>query len=127
MMDACPEIIAFSAHLLTATCPFYRPSAAAVDHLTGEILVSISDKRGAVWSKAKPIRGKDPTKYRQDPYGNEMHYNSYGKDSEKGWEIDHIKPKARGGSDATVNLQALNTQTNRLKGDTLKKRSRHSQ
>ena len=89
--------------------------------------MSISDKKGAVWSKAKSIRGKNQAKYRQDSYGNEMHYGSYGKDSEKGWEIDHIKPKARGGSDATVNLQALNTQTNRLKGDTLKKRSRHSQ
>ena len=36
--------------------------------------MSISDKKGAVWSKAKPIRGKDQAKYRQDPYGNEMHY-----------------------------------------------------
>lgn len=47
--------------------------------------------------------------------------------TEKGWEIDHITPKARGGSDATVNLQALNTRLNRQKGDSLKKRSRHSQ
>ena len=87
----------------------------------------ISDKKDSVWKKAKPIRGKDPAKYRQDPYGNEMYYDSYGKDSEMGWEIDHIKPKSRGGSDATVNLQALNTQLNREKGDSLKKRSRHSQ
>lgn len=89
--------------------------------------MSISDKKDAVWNKARPIRGKDPDKYRQDPYGNEMYYDSYGQDSEKGWEIDHIKPKARGGSDATVNLQALNTRVNRQKGDSLKKRSRHSQ
>ena len=88
--------------------------------------MSISDKKDAVWKKAKPIKGKDPTTYRRDPYGNEMYYDSYGKDSPKGWEIDHIKPKARGGSDATVNLQALNTQVNRDKGDSLKKKSRHS-
>lgn len=88
----------------------------------------ISDKqKDAVWNKAKRIRGKDPSKYRQDPYGNKMYYDSYGKDTEKGWEIDHIRPKARGGSDATVNLQALNTKVNRQKGNTLKKRSRHSQ
>ena len=87
----------------------------------------ISDKKDAVWNKARIIRGKDPGKYRKDPYGNEMYYESYGLDSEKGWEIDHIKPKARGGSDSTVNLQALNTRTNRQKGDSLKKRSRHSQ
>lgn len=88
----------------------------------------ISDKqKTAVWNKAKRIRGKAPSKYRQDPYGNEMYYDSYGKETGEGWEIDHIKPKARGGSDATVNLQALNTKVNRQKGDTLKKRSRHSQ
>ena len=89
--------------------------------------MSISDKKDAVWNKAQTIRGKDPDKYRKDPYGNEMYYDSYGLDSGKGWEIDHIKPKARGGSDATVNLQALNTRINRQKGDSLKKRSRHSQ
>ena len=89
--------------------------------------MAISDKKDVVWDKAKPIQGKDPSKYRADPYGNEMYYDSYGKDTEKGWEIDHIKPAARGGSDATVNLQALNTEVNRQKGDSLKKRSRHSQ
>lgn len=88
--------------------------------------MSISDKKDTVWQKAKPIKGKDSAKYRKDPYGNEMHYDSYGKDSSKGWEIDHIRPKARGGSDATVNLQALNTQVNRDKGDSLKKKSRHT-
>ena len=86
----------------------------------------ISDKKDTVWKKAKRIRGKDPVKFRQDPYGNEMVYGSYGKATSKGWEIDHIKPAARGGSDATVNLQALNTRINREKGDMLKKKSRHS-
>ncbi|MBT4890079.1 MAG: HNH endonuclease [Rhodospirillales bacterium] len=80
----------------------------------------------AVWDKAKKIRGKDPAQYRQDPYGNVMSCNSYGKSSKMGWEIDHIKPSARGGSDATVNLQALNTSVNRSKGDSLVKKSRHS-
>lgn len=89
--------------------------------------MSIDDKKDAVWQKAKPIRGKDPTKYRKDPYNNVLNYDSYGEDSEMGWEIDHIKPASRGGSDATVNLQALKTSVNREKGDSLKKRSRHSQ
>lgn len=88
--------------------------------------MSVSDKKDTVWKKAKPIRGKDPAQYRQDPYGNEMRYDSYGKTSAKGWEVDHIKPAARGGSDATVNLQALNTKVNREKGDSLVKKSRHS-
>jgi len=90
--------------------------------------MAISKKtRDKVWDKAKPVRGKDPDKYRQDPYGNVLHYDSYGKDSGMGWEIDHIKPAARGGSDATRNLQALKTSVNRDKGDSLVKRSRHSQ
>ena len=79
------------------------------------------------WEKAKKIRGEDSDQYRQDPYGNKIRKNSYGKDTEMGWEVDHIKPKARGGSDATQNLQALQTEVNREKGDSLVKKSRHNQ
>lgn len=61
-----------------------------------------------------------------DPYGNVMYKPSYGKSSEMGWDVDHITSKARGGSDATRNLQALNSSVNRSKGDTLQKKSRHS-
>ena len=85
-----------------------------------------SDKKDAVWDKADEIPGKAPDEYRRDPYGNIMYYPSYGKNSPMGWEIDHITPRAQGGSDATRNLQALNTKVNREKGDSLKKRSRHS-
>ena len=79
------------------------------------------------WNNAKTIIGKDYDKYRKDPYGNIMHKDSYGKDSNMGWEVDHIKPQSRGGSDATRNLQALNTKVNRSKGDSLVKKNRHSQ
>jgi len=78
------------------------------------------------WTNAKEIRGKNPAKYRQDPYGNLIYRDAYGKDSGRGWEVDHIKPVTRGGSDATRNLQALNTRVNREKGDSLVKRNRHS-
>lgn len=79
--------------------------------------MSISGKNDAVWDKAKPICGKDPGKYRQDPYNKEMYYGSCGLDFEKGWEIDHNRSKVHGGSNETVNLQALNTRLNRQKGD----------
>ncbi len=88
--------------------------------------MSVTHMKDKVWDKAKKIRGKDPASYRQDPYGNEMYYWSYGKSTGKSWEIDHIKPSALGGSDALRNLQALNTSVNRLKGDKLRKKSRHS-
>lgn len=79
------------------------------------------------WKNAKPVRGEDPNKVRQDPYGNKINKSAYGKDSPRGWEIDHIKPKSRGGSDATRNLQALKTSVNREKSNSLVKKSRHNQ
>lgn len=84
------------------------------------------DKKSKVWDKAKKIRGKDPSQYRKDPYGNVMYFDSHGKSSDMGWDIDHIKPKSKGGSDATVNLQALNSNINRSKGDSAVKKSRHA-
>ena len=80
-----------------------------------------------VWHKAATVRGKDPDLYRRDPYNNVMYKYSYGKASNMGWEIDHIRPVSRGGSDAINNLQALNTRVNRSKGASLIKRSRHNQ
>lgn len=78
------------------------------------------------WNNAKRVSGKDPDLYRKDPYGNLIFKSSYGKNSNMGWEVDHITPKAKGGSNATRNLQALKTEINRSKQDTLKKKSRHS-
>ena len=88
--------------------------------------MATKDQKDKAWNSAATARGKDPDLYRKDPYGNLMYKPSYGKTSEMGWEVDHITPKARGGSDATRNLQAMNTSVNRSKGDTLQKRSRHS-
>ena len=85
------------------------------------------DQIEKAWKNAKKIRGEDPDQCRQDPYGNKIRKNSFGKDSAMGWEVDHIKPEARDGSDATQNLQALQTKVNREKGDSLVKKSRHNQ
>jgi hypothetical protein len=79
-----------------------------------------------VFNKAKPISGKDPSLYRQDPYGNTMYLHSYGQNSNMGWQIDHIKPQSKGGSHDIRNLQALNSTINMSKGNALKKKSRHN-
>ena len=79
-----------------------------------------------VWKLASTIKGKDSSMYRKDPYGNTLYYNSYGKNSEMGWQIDHIKPQSKGGSDSIRNLQALQTTINNSKSDSMKKTSRHS-
>lgn len=78
------------------------------------------------WNNAKRVRGRDPAKYRRDPNGVVIYRYSYGKTSEMGWEVDHITPRSRGGSDATRNLQAFSTRLNRRKGAKLPKASRHS-
>ena len=93
----------------------------------GKKMGDVSHRKNDVWKKAKKIRGKDPDLYRRDPYGNEMYKPSYGKESEKGWVIDHIKPVSHGGSDHLRNLQAMNTVKNRNLGDSTRKRSRHKQ
>lgn len=95
------------------------------NHLRGLIMATQEQKIKA-WNNAKPIRGKNPDTHRQDPNRDTMYKNSYGKNSDMGWEVDHIIPRSRGGSDATHNLQALSTSTNRSKGDSLVKKSRHS-
>lgn len=84
---------------------------------------STADK---VFNSADSVKGKDKNLYRKDPYGNIMYRHSQGKSSSMGWEVDHIKPKSRGGSDTIRNLQALNSSLNRSKGNSLVKKSRHS-
>ena len=70
-----------------------------------------------VWEKAKHVRGKNPDVIRKDGKGNLIRKSSHGTEGEYGWEIDHIKPKSRGGSDDIRNLQPLHWKDNRKKGD----------
>jgi 5-methylcytosine-specific restriction endonuclease McrA len=73
-----------------------------------------------VWQKALGIPGQNMRLWRQDPCGAYMYRDHYGKtDSKWGWEIDHVQPVARSGTDAIANLQALQWQNNRRKGDTV--------
>lgn len=70
-----------------------------------------------IWEKAEEVPGKNPNLYRKDELGNLIYKPSYGKHSEMGWEVDHKKPKAKGGTDNLRNLRPLGTEANRSKGD----------
>ncbi len=89
--------------------------------LLGEALNNFlfESKKKEVWEKGQLVAGRDPDKYRMDKFGNLIRYSSYGTLTKLGWEIDHIFPESLGGSDDISNLQPLQWEANRKKGDKL--------
>lgn len=70
-----------------------------------------------VWEKATKVSGYDPNRWRKDFAGAWIGREYYGLLGKYGWEIDHLKPVVLGGTDNMENLNALQWQNNRSKGD----------
>jgi hypothetical protein len=73
----------------------------------------------AVWNKGIVVAGADPKVHRKDVCGALIQRNLHGdtKENGYGWDIDHKKPVVKGGADDLDNLQPLQWQNNRHKGD----------
>ncbi len=60
------------------------------------------------WILAEQVPGRDPRVWRQDDFGALIRRDEFGKrDSEHGFELDHVVPARFDGTDSSANLRAL--------------------
>lgn len=68
-----------------------------------------------VWNKGAIVPGNNPALWRKDQCGAWIYRNSHGnRNSQYGWEIDHINPN---GGDSLSNLRPLQWENNAEKSD----------
>ena len=77
-------------------------------------MANFSDEtRQKVWEKGTIVPDNDPAVWRKDHCGAWINRYLYGsRNSEYGWEIDHITLESDGGSDNLSNLRPLQWENN---------------
>ncbi len=66
-----------------------------------------------VWEKGEVVPNYDPDVWRKDECSAWIKREQYGnRDSDYGWEVSHIKPKTKGGTDDLPNLRPLQWKNN---------------
>lgn len=78
------------------------------------------EKINAVWDKRQKVlsNGKVSTEWGKDQCDAWIKRSDYGnRKSDYGWEIDHIKTQANGGTDELGNLRPLHWENNVAKSD----------
>ena len=78
-----------------------------------------------IWRKGREVEGKNPDVYRMDAAGAIIKKDDRRVESEYGWEVDHVFPRAKLEErgipetewDAMVNLRPFHAQNNRRKSD----------
>ena len=71
-----------------------------------------------IWDKGRKVEGFSEEIIRKDCCGAWIKYDDYAvRDSDFGWEIDHVYPIAMGGKDDEVNLRPMQWRNNMEKGD----------
>ena len=68
-----------------------------------------------IWNKASIVEGYLPEKWRKDFAGAWIQRDEYGRSSEYGWDICHLVPIDRGGTDDLANLLPIHWQNHHSK------------